>query len=113
MITQKTIKEIYRKYRKRPSSFEKLSIGYLEPIFELHNIEIADDKIIINSIDSKSPFHTLPLRCIHGIENFENEVAIILRAAIIFLNKGDDGKNIHIKIPKPSFWERLRLIFAR
>lgn len=113
MITQETIKEIYRKYRKRPSALDKVSIGHLEQIIELHNIEIGDDHIIINSIDAKSPFHALPLRCIHGVENFEDEVAIILRASIIFLNKDDDGKNIHIKMPKPSFWERLRLIFAR
>lgn len=113
MITQKTIKEIYRRYRKRPSSPDKLNINILEPIVELHNIEIDDNQIKINSVDSKSPFHILSLRCIHGIENFEGKVAIVLRSSIIFLNKNDDGKNIHIKMPKPSFWERLRVIFAR
>lgn len=108
MITQKVIDEIYRTYRRRVSSHEKLNMQYLnEELMKLHEIEIADDKLIIGSLDVNSPFRRLSLRFIHGIENFENDVAIVLHSSIIFLSKHNAESRVHIKLDKPSFWHRL------
>lgn len=114
MITKKVINEIYKTYRRRPTSSGKLNLSYLnDEVAEMHGIKIADDKLTIGSIDARSPFKSLPLKLIHGIENFEDEIAIILHSTIIFLNKRDNGTNIHVKMPKSTLWERLRIIFAR
>lgn len=108
MITQKVIDEIYRTYRRRASSPENLKMQYLnEELMNLHKIEIADDKLIIGSMDANSPFRRLSLRFIHGIENFENDVAIVLHSSIIFLSKHKAESRVHLKLDKPSFWHRL------
>ena len=72
MITGKVIQEVYKKYRKCPSTLERVEFSLLEGrVSEVHKIQIQDNRLIIGSIEEKSPFHSLPLNKIHGIVNFE------------------------------------------
>lgn len=108
MITDAVIKEIYSTYRRRPSSPDKLNISYLgNGVSEMHGIEIVDGKMIIASMELTSPFRRIPMKVIHAIENFENDVAIVLHSSIIFLSKKEPTSRVHIKLKKPSIWQRM------
>ena len=87
MITQKVIDQLYKTYRKPPACADDLDIGILfEHLILFHDIAIDDHaNLIINSLPESSPFHTIPLSHIHAIVEFENKVAIVLHASIIFL----------------------------
>lgn len=113
MITQKVIDALYKKYRRRPSSIDALDISLLfDYAAEHHNVQInPDGHLVIESIDPRSPFHSVPLANIHGITQFEDTVAIVLHSSIIFLNKADDGVNVHLRHHRPSLWQRLRWRF--
>lgn len=114
MITKKVIDELYRRFRKRPSGIEHLDIGLLfEYASEHHNVTIDDEgNIVIDSIDPNSPFHKIALDRVHGFYHFDDVIAIVLHSSIIFLNKNDNGVNVHIKFDKPSLWERVKWKFG-
>ncbi len=114
MITAKVINEIYRKYRKRPKSPDELDVSLLfDCVADNHGIEIDEESLVINSIDSKSPFHKIDLNRIHAIVKFEENIAIVLHSSILFLNIGDNGVNVHIKVNPPTFLEKLRWWFQK
>lgn len=109
MITKEVINEIYKKYSKRPSSPDELN---MPPLFEAahrsHGIKIEDDKLMINSIPKNSIFHSVPLKNINAILEFESVVAIVLHSSIIFLNKKDNKNYINFKPIEMSFIDKLR-----
>lgn len=103
MITQKTIKSIYRKYSRKPANVDELNISLLfEKNLENHGIEIKDDTIVINSVEQLSPFREIPIERIHAIIGFDLHVAIVLHSSIIFLRKDSDKVDIDLKILKPT-----------
>ena len=83
MITKKVIDALYKKYRKRPAGIELLDVGLLfEYASEHHDIVIDEEgNLVINSIDSASPFHKLALNRIHGITQFDEVVVIVLHSS--------------------------------
>ncbi len=114
MITKEVIKEVYKKYRKKPRSIDCLDVALLfDSVGETHGIEIIDEKIVINSIESTSLFHQISLSRVHGIVNFEKTIAIVLHSSIIFLDKYEPKQNVHIKSEPVSFWEKLKMKFRR
>lgn len=113
MITQKTIKAIYRKYRKKPESVDNLNVGLLfEDSLSKHKIEIKDGAVIINSVEPFSPFHEIPLDRIHAIIEFDLHVAIVLHSSIIFLRKNSDAVDIDLKLNGPSILDYIKMGFA-
>ena len=109
MITKKVIEAVYKKYDKRPASPYDLNIGLLfSAEMDPHQINIDGENITIDSISPDSPFHSLALDRIHAIIEFDREVAIVLPSAIVFLHKDSPAVNIHINIPKPTLWEKIR-----
>lgn len=109
MITKKVIDSLYRKYRNRPESPDELNIGLLfDYVFENHGLTINENELVINSISPASPFHTIPLRHIHEIVEFDDDIAIVLHSSIIFLKKDDNRVHIHVKTPVASPISRLR-----
>ena len=110
MITQEAIKEIYKKYSKKPESIDELN---MPPLFEAanvnHGIEVDEEKITINSLPQSSIFRIIPLRNINAILEFEETVAIVLHSSIIFLNKADNRSFIHFRPLEPSMWDRLKM----
>ncbi len=113
MIQKKVIDAIYKKYRRRPASPDELNIPLLfEQLPEEAGIEIDGNNIVINSIDSRSPFHRIPVSHIHAIIEFDEAVAIVLHSSIVFVSKTDGAVHVHIKEIGMSFIDRLRGIMG-
>lgn len=109
MITNSVIKEIYKRYRKRPKSIDDLEVELLfERLHPSHEIELVGDSLRIGSVPKESPFCDIALSTICRIVDFEKHVAIVMHSSILFLNKENDGVTVHIKPYKPSIWTRLR-----
>ena len=114
MITEEVIKEVYKKYRKKPKSVDRLNVGLLfEEVGDTHGIVIEDNKIVINSVEPSSLFHRISLSRVHGIVNFEKTIAIVLHSSIIFLDKNEPKQNVHIKPQPVTFWEKVKMWFGR
>lgn len=116
MITKQVIDTIYKKYDKRPKSPDCLDFGLLfDTVQENHDISVDmdADSLFIGSIDSRSPFHKIPLSKIHAIIPFEEWVAIVLHSSIIFLNRNSSKVSIHIAPPKMSFLDKVRNTFSK
>ncbi len=117
MVTQEVIKSLYRQFNKPPKSADELNLALLfDYALENHGIFLDEENLYIGSVDPKSPFATLPLSRINEIVEFETVVAIVLPAAIVFLNKENSDVNIHIRFDddeQPSLWGRLKSCFTR
>lgn len=115
MITKTVIDTLYKKYSKRPKSIDCLDFGLLfGELSDYHDIsvDIDSDRLIINSLDDKSPFHKIPLSKIHAIVPFEEWIAIVLHSSIIFLNKKSNKVSVHVKPPKLSLWDKMTMGFS-
>ncbi len=114
MVTAKVVNSLYKEYRKRPKSPDRLDLSVLaEKAGDNINVEIKDDRLIIHNVDEKSPFHALKLNRVHGIVNFEKTIAIVLAQSMILLLKETGEVQINIKPVKRSFWAKLRDKFCR
>ena len=109
MVTREHIDALYRKYNRPPASIDELNFGLLfDYALENHGIVIDEDELFIGSVNPSSPFARIPLRHIHEIFEFENQIAIVLRNSIVFLSKSDSNVNVHIRMEKSSVWPRLK-----
>ncbi len=109
MVTKKVIESLYRQFNRPPQSADELNIGLLfDYALENHGIVIDENDLYIGSVDPKSPFSVLPLNRIHEIVEFDDVLAIVLHSSIVFLNKNNSDVNIHIRLERPSAWERLK-----
>lgn len=109
MVNKKVIETLYKIFKDKPDSPYELDIALLfEDVADKHSLHIDEGWLTINSIPPHSPFHRIALGRIHGIIEFEDEIAIVLHSSIIFLNRHDSKSHIHIKQHKPSLIDRLR-----
>lgn len=114
MIDKKVIDSIYKKFNKRPSSPDELDIPLLfEKLPEEAKVEILGNELIINSTEPDSPFHNIPIGNINAIIEFDEAVAIILHASIIFISKDDGSVNVHIKELEESLFDRIKSLLTR
>lgn len=111
MINKQVIDTLYKKYDKAPKSADYLDFSLLfEGCQQNHGIEIDidNDRLIINSVDSTSPFHSLELKNINAIVPFEEWVALVTRNSIVFLNNFSNKVSVHIKDIKPNFIDKIK-----
>lgn len=111
MINRQVIDTLYKKYNKAPKSPDYLDFSLLfEGTQEHHGIEIDidNDRLLINSIDPASPFHSLNLNNINAIVPFEEWVALVTRNSIVFLNNLSNKVSVHIKEIKPGLIDKIR-----
>lgn len=115
MLTKEVIDLLYKKYDSRPESPDELDIALLfEHLFEMHDPQIdAEGNLVVASISPESPFHSIPLRNVHAIVNFEDEVAIVLHSSIVILLKNEPKVYINLRTPRRSVSERLSSLFSR
>ena len=116
MVTKKVIQTLYKQFNKPPKSTDELNISLLfDYAADNHGICIDEDSLYIGSVDPASPFAALPLSRINEIVEFETCIAIVLPAAIVFLNKEDSNVNIHLRMDEdnPSLWERVKSAFSK
>lgn len=110
MVTKQVIETLYKKYHTQPASPDELNLALLfDYAFDNHGIIIDENDLYITSIDPSSPFACIPLDRICEILEFSEVIAIVLPSAIVFLNKRNSDVNIHIKMEKPSLWERIKM----
>ena len=108
MVTKKVIDSLYKLCKNRPDSPDELDIALLfEDVAEKHSLELNEEYLTINSLPPESPFHRIAFKRIHGIIEFEEDIAIVLHSSIIFLSKKDSKVHIHIKENKLSFMDKL------
>lgn len=109
MITKKVIETIYKSCPTPPKSVDDLNIELLfEKIENPLAISVDDKWLILHTVSEASPFHQIALKRIHCIEEFEDEIAIVLHSSIIFLDKKDGKPHVHIKEEKLSMIEKLK-----
>ncbi len=108
MITDKVIKEIYRKFSKPHSKREELRLDYFADLLKHHNIRVTDDEIIMDNLEEFNPFKRFLLRSVNTILEFDRMVAIVFRNHIIFLGKNDNQMRIHMKPERQdNFFNRI------
>ena len=112
MITKQVIDTLYKKYSKLPKSPDCLDFGLLfDTVAEHHDISVDmdTDSLIIQSLGERSPFYTK----IHAIVPFEEWVAIVLHSSVIFLNRTSAKVSVHIKPPKLSLIDKVRMSLSK
>ncbi len=106
MIKPEIIKSLYKK---SPLPINGLNLELIKDnSVKHHALLVNDTELIINSVDVNSPFHNIPLRNIRVIEEINNYLIIVLRNSILFLNKENNEIHVHIKVEKPSLWQRIK-----
>lgn len=112
MITDRVIKEIYRKYSKPQNKPEDLKLKYFVDLLSPnHDIKLEDNEVIFEDQEEFSPFRRFLIRSLHGVLEFDKQVAFVFRNHILFLNKNTDEMRVHMKT-----YERKNLlgrIFSR
>ena len=115
MITREIVDTLYKKYKKAPKSVDMLNLAILfDYAAGHHNIFIDPDteELSIGSISPDSPFHSLPVGHIHAIVPFEEWVAIVMPASMIFLNRKEPKVAVDVKPVRPSLMDKIRGIKA-
>lgn len=116
MITKQVIDTLYKKYRKLPKSPDCLDFELLfDDVAAYHDISVdmESDRLIISGLGENSPFSRIPLSRIHAIVTFEEWIAIVLHSSIIFLSRTSPKVSVHIKPPKLSLVDRLKMPFTK
>lgn len=109
MITDRVIKEIYKKYGKPAKNPEELRLEhYIEMFSPNHHIHVNGKEVIFEDQEEFSPFRRFLLRSLNGILEFDRQVAFVFRNHILFLSKDSDEMRVHMR---PC--EERRNIFQR
>ena len=109
MITDRVIKEIYKKYSKPPKSRDALQLPYyLDLLGKTHNIEADEDEIIIKDLEEFNPFRRFLIRSLTGILEFDKMVAFVFKNHILFFGIEGNELRVHIKPEEPkSIFSRI------
>lgn len=112
MITDSTIKEIYKKFGKPHKRREDLQLDYFIPMLSQHHaIKMDDDEIILEDLEEFNPFRRFLIRSLNAVLEFDKIVAFVFRSHILFLGKEDNLMRVHMRPEsQKSFFGKL---FAR
>lgn len=113
MITDRVIKEIYRKYNKPAKNAANLDIDrYIGILAPFHNIRTNGKEVIFEDQEEFSPFRRILLRSLNAILEFDRHVAFVFQNHILFLSKESDDMRIHMR-PCERRENIFQKIFAR
>ncbi|MBO5445615.1 MAG: hypothetical protein J5995_09800 [Muribaculaceae bacterium] len=113
MITNRVIKEIYRKFSNPSSKPEGTRLAYfIDKLAPMHHITMNADEVIFEDQDELSPFRRFLLRSLNGIIEFDSQVAFVFRNHILFLGKDSDEMRVHFR-PVQESPNIIRRLFAR
>lgn len=116
MISRKTIDSLYKEYNKPPKSIDMLNLVILFEYAALHHKVFIDpdtEDLIIPSVRPDSPFHKIDIRRINAIVPFDNWVAIVMPASIIFLSRVGSDVAIDLCLDGPTPLDRIKGISAK
>lgn len=98
MISNDTIQRLYNTYNEAPALFENRGLNRLmEYAFDSDAVDFDGDRIVFNSVARNSPLRSIELERIYGVEELENWLAVVLPAAILFVNRTDNAVRVHLK----------------
>lgn len=98
MITDRVIKEIYKKYNKAVKSQEDLNLDhYVKILAPFHHITVGNGEVIFDDQEEFSPFRRFLIRGLFGIIEFDHQVAFVFKNHIIFLSKNSDDMRVHMR----------------
>ena len=110
MITDRVIKEIYKKYSKSSKNKGDLNLEYFVNLLSPnHRIKIDNNEVIFEDQEEFSPFRRFLIRGLNGVLEFDRQVAFVFDNHILFLGKESDEMRIHMRPfeEKKSFLRRL------
>lgn len=108
MVTQKIIKEIYRKYGKPPRSIEALDVPrYIDILSEHHHLVCEDDEIVNRGLDALNPFSRFLIRRLNAILEFDSVVAFVFEKHILFFDKHSSNMHVHFKPEKTGLLSKI------
>lgn len=109
MITTKVIEQLYKNYKRPPASPDELDVDLLfQYLLDNHDIAFDDNaNLVIGNFPDNSPFHSIPLKNIHAIVEFDRKIAIVFHSSILFLNKYDNGSHLHVRMSSGNLLSRL------
>lgn len=98
MITDRVIKEIYKKYNKPAKSPDDLRLDYyISMLAPNHKIKVDNNEVIFEDQEEFSPFRRFLIRSLNAIIEFDRQVAFVFRNHILFLGKDSDDMRIHMR----------------
>lgn len=98
MITDRVIKEIYKKYGKPAKSLDELQLEhYVDMLSPQHHIKVNDKEVIFEDQEEFSPFRRFLLRSLNAVLEFDRQVAFVFRNHILFLSKDSDDMRVHMR----------------
>lgn len=98
MITDRVIKEIYKKYNKEVKNADTLNIKhYLDMLSAHHQIRLDGNEVIFENQEEFSPFRRFLIRALYGIIEFDRHVAFVFRNHILFLGKDNAEMRVHMR----------------
>lgn len=98
MITDRVIKEIYKKFGKSSVQPKDVRLThYIDMLAPTHHMRISGDMVIFEDQEESNPFRKFLLRSLNGIIEFDRQVAFVFRTHIMFLGKDSDDMRIHFK----------------
>lgn len=113
MITKEVIRDIYKEYKKPNANTEELNLPYfLELLAPHHNLGYDGEEIVFEDMDEFNPFRRILVRNLHGIIEFDKNVAFVFPNHILFLGKRSPELHVHFKPEdeepkKKSIFDRL------
>lgn len=99
MINNATIQRLYTTYASAPELFEDRGLTRLmDYAFDTDAIDFDGDCLVFNTVDAESPLHRVEIERVHGAEELDGWLAVVLPEAIIFISRQDlTTTRIHIK----------------
>lgn len=114
MITKEVIQDIYKEYKKPHANREELRLPYfLELLAPHHKLEYDGDEIIFADMDEFNPFRRILVRNLHGIVEFDKNVAFIFPNHIMFLGKRSKELHVHFKPEEEEAPKKKGGLFGR
>ena len=109
MITDNSIREIYKKFSHPHKRREELQLEYfISMLSEHHAIKVCEDEIILEDLEEFNPFRRFLIRSLNAVLEFDKMIAFVFRSHILFLGKEDDQMRVHMRPePKKSFFGKL------
>lgn len=98
MITASTIANLYSSFATAPALFEDRGLtALMDMAFDTDAVDFDGDRLVFNGIEPSSPLHSVEIERIYGAAEIQGHMAVVLPAAIIFINKADHSVRVHIK----------------
>lgn len=97
MITDRVIKEIYKKYGKAAKNVDDLRLDYFIGLLAPnHNIVVDGNEIILADQEEFNPFRRFLIRGLHAVIEFDRQVAFVFKNHILFLGKDSGEMRVHM-----------------